>query len=115
MNPITSRTATGSLKPASPSSVRARRLRSVEPRSSAKIAAPSVEAMIEPSSRPSSVERSNSQTAAMPVIAAVANVPSTASPIAGRRTGRISAKPAVSPPSNRISASATTPIERASS
>ena len=55
MKPITSSTATGSLKPASPSSVRASRRRSVEPRSSAKIAAPSVEAMIEPSSSPSSV------------------------------------------------------------
>ena len=53
MKPITSSTATGSLKPASPSSVWASRRRSVEPRRIAKIAAPSVEAMIEPSSRPS--------------------------------------------------------------
>ena len=115
MKPITSSTATGSLKPASPSSVRASLRRSVEPRSSAKIAAPSVDAMIEPSSSPSSVLRSNSQTAAIPVIAAVANVPTSARPIAGRRTGRISSKPAISPPSNRISASATMPIVRASS
>ena len=43
MNPSTSRTATGSLRPDSPSSVRASRRRSVEPRSSAKIAAPSVD------------------------------------------------------------------------
>ena len=43
MKPSTSRTATGSLRPASPSSVRASRRRSVEPRSSAKIAAPSVD------------------------------------------------------------------------
>ena len=35
--------------------------RSVEPRSSAKIAAPSVAATIEPSSSPSSVEKSSSQ------------------------------------------------------
>ena len=115
MNPITSSTATGSLKPASPSSVRATLRRSVDPRSSAKIAAPSVEATIEPSSSPSSVPRSNSQTAAMPVIAAVAKVPTTARLIAGRSTGRISSKPAISPPSNRISASATIPIVRASS
>ena len=67
MKPITSSTATGSLKPDSPSSVRASRRRSVEPRSSAKIAAPSVEATIAPSSSPSSVERSNSHAAASPV------------------------------------------------
>ena len=113
MKPITSSTATGSLNPASPSSVRASRRRSVEPRSSANIAAPSVDAMIEPSSSPSSVSRSNSQTAAMPVIAAVARVPTRASEMAGLSTGRISSKPAISPPSNRISASATMPIVRA--
>ena len=48
MKPITSSTATGSLRPDSPSSVRASRRRSVELRSSAKIAAPSVEARIAP-------------------------------------------------------------------
>ena len=61
MKPMTSSTATGSLKPDSPSSVRASRRRSVDPRSSAKIAAPSVDASTEPSSRPCSHERSNSQ------------------------------------------------------
>jgi hypothetical protein len=44
------------------------------------------------------------------VIAAVSMVPKSARLIAGRRTGRISMKPAVRPPSNRISASATMPI-----
>jgi hypothetical protein len=47
LKPMTSRTATGSLRPASPSSVRATRRRSVEPRSTAKIAAPSVAATVE--------------------------------------------------------------------
>ena len=75
MNPSTSSTATGSLKPDSPSSVRASLRRSVEPRSSAKIAAPSVAATIEPSSSPSSVEKSNSQAAARPVITAVSERP----------------------------------------
>ena len=114
-NPTTSSTATGSFSPASPSSVRASGRRSVEPRSSEKIAAPSVEAMIEPSSNPSSVLRSNSQTAARPVMPAVTKVPSRARLTAGRSTGRISSKPAVRPPSNRISTSATMPIVRASS
>jgi hypothetical protein len=45
----------------------------------------------------------------------VPSVPSTASESEGLSTGRISSKPAVRPPSNRISASATTPIVRASS
>ena len=115
MNPITSSTATGSLKPASPSSVRARRRRSLDSRSSAKIAAPSVEEMIAPSSMPWSVERSNSHAAAKPQITAVPIVPRIASESDPRRTGRISSKPAVRPPSNRINASATTPIVRASS
>jgi hypothetical protein len=87
----------------------------VEPRSSEKIAAPSVEATIDPSRRPSSVLRSKSQIAAMPVRPAVTNVPTRARLMAGRSTGRISSNPAVSPPSNRITASATMPIERASS
>ena len=115
MNPITSSAATGSLNPASPSSVRARRRRSVDPRSTAKIAAASVEATIEPSNMPSSVERSSSQAAASPVITAVAMVPTTASAIAGRSTGRISEKPAASPPSKMIRASARTPMSRSSS
>ena len=110
MKPSTSSTAIGSLKPASPSSVRSSRLRSPAPRSSEKTAAPSVEEMIAPSSRPSSVEKPNSHEAARPVTTAVISVPGSASPIAGRSTGRISPQPAVSPPSNRISASAITPI-----
>ena len=64
MNPSTSRIATGSLKPASASSVRASRRRRVEVRSSEKMAAPSVAARIDPSSSPSSVDRSKSQIAA---------------------------------------------------
>ena len=113
MKPSTSSTATGSLKPASPSSVRASLRRSVEPRSTAKIAALSVDARIAPSSSPSSVEKSNSQAAASPVITAVISVPTIARATAGRSTGRISAKPALSPPSNRISARAITPMRRA--
>ena len=61
MKPSTSRTATGSLKPASPSSVRASRRRSVDPRSTANTAAPSVAATIEPSS--SALERARSRIA----------------------------------------------------
>ena len=87
----------------------------IEPRSSAKIAAPSVDATIEPSSRPSSVPKSNSHAAASPDTAAVRKVPTRARLSAGRSTGRISPKPAVSPPSNRIRPSATTPMLRASS
>src|SRR5215217_6261784 len=115
MNPSTSSTAIGSLKPASPSSVRSSRLRSPAPRSSEKTAAPSVDETIEPSSRPSSVEKPNSHEAASPVTTAVISVPGSANPIAGRSTGRISPQPAVSPPSNRISASAITPIVSARS
>ena len=79
------------------------------------MAAPSVDATIEPSSRPSSVPKSNSHTAARPETAAVMKVPTRARLIAGRNTGRISPKPALSPPSNRIRPSATTPTLRASS
>ena len=79
------------------------------------MAAPSVDEMIAPSSIPSSVERSNSHAAAKPQMTQVPSVPTIASDSDGRSTGRISSKPAVSPPSNRISASATTPIVRASS
>ena len=71
MKPITSRTATGSFSPASPSSVRASGRRRVEPRSSAKIAAPSVEATIEPEQQALERVRSNSQAAASPATAAV--------------------------------------------
>jgi hypothetical protein len=115
MKPSTSRTATGSFMPDSPSSVRASLRSSVELRSRPKIAAPSVAETIEPSSSPSSMVRSKSHAAANPVTTAVARVPATASPIEGRSTGRISRKPAVSPPSNRISDRAMTPIPRASS
>ena len=104
MKPMTSRTATGSLSPASPSSVRATRRRSVEPRRIAKIAAPSVAARIEPSSRPSSRLRSSSQDAPPGRRRSrSAIVPTSASASAGRSTGRISGKPAASPPSKRIS------------
>ena len=50
-----------------------------------------------------------------PQMMQVPSVPTIASPSDGRSTGRISSKPAVRPPSNRIRASATTPIVRASS
>ena len=76
----TSRTATGSLRPDSPSSVRASRRRSVELRSSAKIAAPSVLARTAPTSRPSlSVECRTASAAATPAIAAVIGVAISAS------------------------------------
>ena len=114
MKPSTSRTATGSLKPDSPSSVVARRRLSVDPRSSAKIAAPSVAASTDPSSRPLRVERSKSNTAAKPVTTAVTIVPTTARLSAGVSTGRISSSPEVRPPSKRIRASAMIPIRRAS-
>ncbi len=113
MKPTTSSTATGSFMPASPSSVRASRRFSDEPRSIAKIAAPSVEATIDPSSSPCSSGKPNSHAAASPQIAAVISVPSSARLITGLRTGRISPKPAARPPSNTISASATTPTSRA--
>ena len=115
MKPITSSTATGSFKPASPSSVRASLRFSVEPRSTEKTAAPSVAARIEPSSRPSSAEKSNSQEAVSPAITAVASVPRKARLSEGRSTGRISPQPDPRPPSNRISARAMTPTVRASS
>ncbi len=115
MNPITSSTAIGSLKPDSPSSVRAIRRRSVEPRSRAKIAAPSVDATMAPRSSPSRVERSNSHAAASPVRAAVISVPTVARLTAGPRTGRISLMPARRPPSKRIRARAMIPMVRASS
>ena len=70
---------------------------------------------MEPSSRPSSVVRSNSQLAARPQIIAVPIVPTTASEIAVGSTGRTSSRPEVRPPSKRISARAMTPTVRASS
>jgi hypothetical protein len=103
------------LNPVSASSVRASLRRSVEPRSRAKIAAPSVAATIEPMRSPSSVVTSKSQAAARPAITAVTIVPTSASASAGTMTGRISGNPLVRPPSNRIRASAMTPIVRASS
>ena len=115
MKPSTSRIAIGSFMPASPSSVRARRRLSVEPRSSAKIAAPSVADTIEPTSIACSHGRSSSQWAARPVIIAVSSVPRSARLSADPMTGRISGKPAARPPSKRISASAMIPIVRASS
>jgi hypothetical protein len=115
MQPITSRIAIGSLRPDSPSSVRARRRRSVEPRSTANTAAASVAATVEPSSSAGSVSRSRISAAATAVSAAVASVPSVARMIDVRRTGRISSKPLERPPSNRIIATATMPAWRASS
>ena len=98
MNPITSRTATGSFKPASPSSVRASLRRSVDPRRTAKIAAPSVAASAAPSSMPSSVVRSNSHAAAKPADQRGERcVPTVARLIAVPSTGRISWKPGAQP------------------
>jgi len=87
----------------------------LDPRSTENTAAPSVAATIEPSSSPSLVSRLSSHEAARPTIAAVAAVPTMASAALGLSTGLISLQPAARPPSNRISARATTPIVRASS
>jgi hypothetical protein len=70
---------------------------------------------MDPSRRPSSTDRSNSHEATRPAITAVTMVPTNASEIAGRSTGRISTRPEARPPSNRIRTSAMTPILRASS
>src|SRR5215211_4852018 len=115
IRPSTRTMATGSLRPDSASSMRARRRSMLDPRSTEKTAAPSVAATIEPSNSPWSVLRSSSQPAARPTIAPVATVPRVASERLGHSTGRISSQPAASPPSNRISARAITPIVRASS
>ena len=115
MKPSTSSTATGSLSADSASSVRATFLLRVEPRRTENTAALSVAARIDPRSNPSSTEKSNSQAAANPAITAVRMVPTNASPLAARRTGLTSSKPAARPPSNRISASAITPTVCASS
>ena len=64
MQPITSRIAIGSLMPDSPSSVRARRRRSVDPRRTANTAAASVAATVEPSSSAGSGSRSRISAAA---------------------------------------------------
>ena len=93
MNPSTSRTATGSFRPDSPSRVRASRRRSVDVRSTEKTAAASVAASTDPSSSPSSVERSNSQAATNPVSSAVRIVPTNARLTAGRSTGPTSLQP----------------------
>src|SRR5215210_4385804 len=112
---MTSRIAIGSLNPDSASSRRATRRLRLEPRSTENIAALSVEATIEPSRSAGSTERSSRRAAASPTMTAVATVPVVASETAGARTGRISDHPAARPPSNRISASATTPTVRVSS
>ena len=109
MQPMTSSTAIGSLMPDSPSSVRARRRRSVDPRSTANTAAASVAATVEPRSSASFASRSNSALAASAVSPAVPTVPSVASRIDVLSTGRISSKPADRPPSKRMKASAMTP------
>ena len=115
MNPVTSRTATGSFIPDSPSSERASRRRSCEPRSTAKIAALSVAAIAAPRISDSSVPRSKSHAAASPASAEVTMVPTIASEIAVPSTGRISRHPAVSPPSKRISTRPIVPSVRVSS
>jgi len=84
-----------------------------DPRSSEKIAAPSVEDRIAPSSRPSFSVDPNSSAAATPSTPAVIAVPTIANEIEAPSTGRTCSSPLVSPPSNRIDARATTPIVRA--
>ena len=102
MQPITSRIAIGSLRPDSPSRVRAIRRGSVEPRRIANTAAASVAATVEPSSSAGSGSRSRMNAAATAVSAAVTSVPSVARITDVRSTGRISSKPLERPPSNRI-------------
>ncbi len=87
----------------------------LDPRKTEKIAALSVQATIDPSSIPSSVLRSSSHDAVNPTRAAVTTVPRVASETLTPSTGLISFHPAASPPSKRISASATIPIVLASS
>ena len=99
MQPITSSTAIGSLTPDSPSSVRAIRRRSVDPRSTANTAAASVAATVEPSSSASSVQLAEQGAAASAVRPAVIRVPSVASATETRITGLISAQPLERPPS----------------
>ena len=79
------------------------------------MAAPSVTDRIDPRRSPSSVDSPSSHEAASPVITAVISVPTPASISPGRSTGRISRKPAFSPPSKRIAARAMMPTRRASS
>ena len=109
----TSITATGSLSPASPSSISTRRRCIGTPRSSANTAAPSVGDRIAPSSSPSAIEKLNNQAANRPVTTAVNAVPTIASDAAGASTGRSLAKPVCNPPSNRIATSAAVPMKRA--
>lgn len=106
--------ATGSFSPDSPSSVCASLRVSVEPRSSAKIAAPSVEDTVAPSSSPYVAEKPNRAAAERPTITAVMAVPAVANAVAAPSTGRRCRSPLVRPPSNRISPSEMTPIVRAS-
>ena len=110
MQPITSRIAIGSLMPDSPSSVRASRRRSVEPRSTANTAAASVAATVEPSSSAGSGSRSR--------ISARRDRGQRRGEQRAERGERRSTSPAPGgspskpldrPPSNRISASATMP------
>src|SRR5947209_4165784 len=102
MKPSTSSTATGSFRPDSPSSVRASLRDNVEPRSSAKIAAPSVEDKIAPNRRPSWIENPKSAAAEMPTSSAVIAVPTVANDVEAPRTGGRCGRPLVSPPASRL-------------
>ena len=94
MKPSTSTIATGSFMPDSPSRIRARRFFSDDPRSTEKIAALSVAATIEPSSRPSSVLRSSSQRGGQPDDHGLGDRWRTMASITlVRSTGRISPQP----------------------
>jgi hypothetical protein len=88
MEPVTSRSATGSFRPASASRVRDTRAGRFVPRRSANTAAPSVPATIDPRRKPSSADREKSHVAMSPVMAAVARVPMSARDPAGTITGR---------------------------
>ena len=116
VNPMVRKMAIGSLLPDSSSSrglsrpVRAMLLE----RSTAKIAAASVEETMAPSSRPSSQAKPSTAVANHPTRTAVSATPSVASARAGQRTGRTLSQWVSKPPAKRMKVSATTPSDCAS-
>ena len=111
LSTITRNTASGSLVPDSISKVEFTRLCSRSPpvRSRKKTAAASVEAMIEPSSSASIGARSSASQAAPPASTAVIITPTVARISDGASTPRKTENLVRSPPSKRITASATEP------
>ena len=114
MKAIVRYTAIGSFMPDSISSVAAMRSfsRTPDDLSSANTAAASVEPTMEPSSSASRQSRPSSHQAPSPVSPALITTPTVASSMAGRRPVRKVAKSVRSPPSSRITASATLPTQK---